>query len=160
MQTEVIGDVKKPEPKKPRNVRRLEKSKKEILDEFVLKYFVKRSTLVDPDGLEAACLFDEFDHKWKAECTCFNRTRSPIKLRYEAFTESVEFYLNMEKESMKKAAEANKTKDFDSWLRHVKMGEALFFIVLWYKVISFGNREKWIQHLKNYYVKNLIDGTN
>ena len=148
------------ELKKPRNVRRLEKTKKEFLDKLVLEFFTRRSSSADPEGEAVGVLFDNFNNQWITECKNFNRKLNPIKLKYEAFTESVKFYIDMEKKQIAKTAEANKIKDFEYWLRHVKMGEALFFVVLWYKIISFGNKNKWKHSLKNYYIKHIIDGTN
>ena len=144
------------EPKKPRNIRRLEKVKKEFLDTLVLAFFTKRSALNDLDGVDVADLFDDYNRQWVYHCTKFNKKLHATKLRYEAFTESVDFYIKMEKTQMEKTAEANKTKDYEYWLRHVKVGEILFFVILWYKIISFWNKEKWTHLLKNYYIKHVL----
>jgi hypothetical protein len=144
--------VEKKEEKKPRNVRRAENREKEFLDKLVLEFFTRRSASADPEGEAVGILFDNFNNQWITHCKNFNRNRNPIKLRYEAFTESVEFYLKMEREQMTKNAEANKGLGFEHWLRHVKMGEILFFMVLWAKIISFGNKEKQLKWLKKYYI--------
>jgi len=154
--TDGTTELKKEEPKKPRDVRRSENREKVFLDKLVFDFFTKRSASDDPESELVGVLFDGFNREWIDRCKKFNHRREPIKLRYEAFTESVEFYLKMEKDQIIKTAEANKTKDFDYWLRHVKMGEALFFVVLWYKIISFGNREKQLHSLKNYYINHIL----
>ena len=153
-----IPELEKPkqEPKKPRYVRRLEKTKKEYLDALVLEFFTERSALEELDGELAGKIFDVKNYAWTQHCKTFNARREPIKLRYEAFTEAVEFYTKMEADQMKKNAEANKVKDFEHWVRRVRVGEAMFFLILWHKIISFGNREKRIKRLKNYYVKHIL----
>jgi hypothetical protein len=152
-----LEEKKEKEPKKPRNVRRLEKSKKEFLDELVLKYFVKRSTLADPDGTEAAYLFEVFNQKWIQHCKCFNVRREPIKLRYEAFTESVTFYIDMEKAQMKKTAEENKGLGFVHWLRREVKWNTYPFRLIWYWIKALGSKEKEAAYWKLYYITH---GTN
>jgi len=139
------------EVKRTRFDRRLEQRKKEILDKLVLEYFKTRSTFSDPDGNESVQAFDDGEQAWRWECKTFNRGRHSIKLRYEAFSESVEFYLNMEKKQINKTKEENKVKDFDHWLRRRKVWKTTPLTSIWYWIISFGNREKWLNHMKNYY---------
>jgi hypothetical protein len=159
--TEAITREKKAlDPKKPRYVRRLEKWEQEFLNKLVLSFFTERSAIENPDGEIAGYLFDDYNAQWKRHCINFNRQKHPIKLKYEAFTETVEHYIKLEEKQIRKALEDNKTKDFDYWLRHVKMGEALFFVVLWYKILSFGNREKQLHSLKNYYIKHILPKIN
>jgi hypothetical protein len=140
------------EPKKPRNVRRLEAAKKEFLDELVLKYFVKRSTLDNLDGVESAFQFEYFNSKWIQHCKTFNRRREPIKLRYGAFTESVTFYIDMEKKQMEKNVEANKALGFAHWMRRSHVWRTHPLIYLWYWIKALGRYEKWLNLMKIYYI--------
>src|SRR5664279_1214831 len=78
---------------KPRNVRRAENTKKAVLDKLVLRFFELRSASDNPDGEEVATLYDAFRSDWIRECKKYNGLRKPIKLRYEAFAESVEYYI-------------------------------------------------------------------
>jgi hypothetical protein len=158
--TEAIAREKKAkEPTKPRNVRRLEKSKKEFLDTLLLQYFTKRSSLADPDGLESACLFDQYNHQWVEHCKCFNKRREPIKLKYDAFTEAVEFYIDMEKKQMEKTAEANKELGFLHWLRRAHVRRTRPLTALWYWLRALGDKTKYRNHWKAYYINCVTQKT-
>jgi hypothetical protein len=139
------------EPKRSRFDRRLEKRKKEILDKLVLQYFTERSTLSDPEGQIAADFFDGCENEWKWECKTFNRGRQPFKLRYEVFSESVEFYLKMEKDQMGKTKEENEVKAFDHWFRRRRVWRTMPLTTIYFHIISLFNREKYISLYKNYY---------
>jgi hypothetical protein len=149
----IVPELEKPiqKPLKPRFDRRLEKKKKEILDKLVLDFFTQRSAISDPEGEEVAKLFDKYRDLWFSECRNFNMHRTPFKLRYESFAESVEFYLKMEKDQMKQTEEANKLKDFDHWFRrsHVWRTKSLSAILYW--LLALGNKEKQINRWKDYY---------
>ena len=147
----IEGKPKVAEVKRSRFDRRLENRKKVILDKLVLKYFTQRSTTNDPEGVEAACLFDSCEMEWRWECKTFNRGRQPFKLRYEAFSESVEFYLKMEKTQIGKTQEENKMKAFDPWFRRKHVWRTAPFKAVYYWLISLGNAEKQITLWKNYY---------
>ena len=143
---------KKEEEKKPRNVRRAEKDKKVVLDKLVLRFFELRSASDDPNGEEVATLYDGFKKAWIQECKKYNVKRNPIKLRYEAFAESVEFYIKMEDAQIKKTAEENKAKDFKHWQRRdMKWYESAYFYIL-----AGFNHEKQLQLLKNYYIHHIL----
>jgi hypothetical protein len=155
IEAEGITPPKETKEHKSRFTRRLENRKKAILDKLVLKYFTERSALKDPDGLESACLFDKYENEWRWECKTFNRLRQPFKLRYEAFAESVEYYIKMEKAQITQTAEVNKTKDFDHWFRraHVWRTRPLTAAYFWIK--SLGNHEKRLKLWKNVYISIL-----
>jgi hypothetical protein len=157
-----IPELEKPkqEPKKPRYVRRLEKTKKEYLDALVLEFFTERSALEELDGELAAKIFDIKEMAWRQHCLKFNARKEPIKLRYEAFAEAVEFYAKMEKDQMAKNAEANKAKDFAHWFRRSNVYRTRPLTAFSIEVISLFNREKVLHHWKNYYINNVIDATN
>ena len=140
------------EPKRTRFDRRLEKRKKEILDKLVFNYFKERSSFADPEGLEAACSFDKFENNWRWECKTFNRGRQPFKLRYETFSESVEFYLKMEKDQMDKTTEENLEKEFKHWFRRAHVGRTRPLTTLSFHIRSWFNREKYLKHWKTYYI--------
>jgi len=143
------------EVKRSRFDRRLEKRKKEILDKLVYGYFTQRSSISDPEGQEAANLFDSFEGEWRMECKTFNRGRQPFKLIYEAFSKSVEFYLKMEKNQMAKTAEENKGIGFEHWFRRTMKFPNIQWLprLIWYFVISLGNNEKQMKRWKAYYIK-------
>lgn len=144
------------EVKRSRFDRRLEKRKKEILDKLVLEYFTKRSSLTDPDGEDSAYIFDMYEQEWKSECRTFNRGRQPFKLRYEAFSESVEFYLKMEKSQMSKTKEENKMKAFDHFIRREVKWYTYPFRLIWFYVKSLGNKEKEVSYWKYFYITKII----
>jgi hypothetical protein len=156
----ITRDKKALEPKKPRNVRRLEKTKKEYLDTLVLEFFTERSALEELDGELAGKIFDIKNYAWTQHCKTFNARREPIKLRYEAFTEAVEFYTKMEADQMKKNVEANKAKDFAHWFRRSNVYLTRPLTAISIEVISLFNREKVLHHWKNYYINNVINGAN
>ena len=139
------------EVKRSRFDRRLEKRKKEILDKLVYGYFTQRSSISDPEGQEAANLFDSFEGEWRMECKTFNRGRQPFKLIYEAFAKSVEFYLKMEQAQIAKTKEENKTKGFEHWFRRKKVWKTAFFRAMYYWLISLGGKEKQTKLWKSYF---------
>lgn len=152
------------EVKRSRFDRRLENRKKAILDKLVLKYFTQRSALSDPEGQIAADFFDGCENEWRWECKIFNRGRQPFKLRYEAFSESVEFYLKMEQTQVIKTKEENKMKLFDHWFRRRRVWRTMPLTTVYFHIISLFNREKYKNRWKNYFkslqiVKKLY-GTN
>jgi hypothetical protein len=147
---EITGTTAK-EPKQPRVVRRLQKAKKEFLDMLLHAYFTKRSTFADPNGEEAVESFDTFNHEWIKHCKNFNSRREPIKLRYEAFTEAVEFYTKMEKDQVAQTAESNKAIGFQHWLRRSKVWRTRPLTSVWYWLRALGNKEKWTSRWKVYY---------
>jgi len=152
------------EVKRSRFDKRLENRKKEILDKLVLKYFKERSSFADPDGMESAYAFDKYEMEWRWECKTFNRGRQPFKLRYEAFSESVEFYLKMEKTQIDKTKEENKMIAFDHWFRRKHVWRTMPLTTIYFHIISLFNREKYKNLWKNYFksleiVKKLY-GTN
>lgn len=144
-------NIKAPEPRVSRFAKRLENRKKEILDKLVLEYFKERSSFADPDGVEAVCAFDMYENKWRWECKTFNRGRQPFKLRYEAFSESVEFYLKMEQTQVIKTKEENKMKNFDHWFRRRHVWRTSPLTAAYYWLISLGNAEKQINLWKKAY---------
>lgn len=140
------------EVKRSRFDRRLENRKKEILDKLVLKYFKERSSFADPDGMESACAFDKYEMEWRWECKTFNRGRHPMKLRYEAFSESVTFYLDMEKKQILKSFVENKINGFQHWLRRARVWRTRPLTSLYFWLKALGNKANWLDYWKQYYL--------
>jgi len=149
-------EAKKAEERKSRFNRRLEKRKKDLLDTMTYLFFAQRSALKDPEGQEADSLFVHLRDQWHKECMNFNARRTPFKLRYEAFAESVDFYLKKEKEQKVISKTVNQYKDFDHWKRREVKWYNYGFRLAWNYIISGGNPEKRLYLLKNYYVKNIL----
>jgi len=147
----IKGTPKAAEVKRSRFEKRLENRKKAILDKLVLQYFTERSVLSDPEGIEAAQWFDIYENSWRWECKTFNRGRHPMKLRYEAFSESVEFHLKMEKNQIIKTQIENQVKDFDHWFRRKRVWRTMPLTTVYFHIRSWFNREKYISRWKNYY---------
>ena len=147
----IKGTPKAAEVKRSRFEKRLENRKKAILDKIVLQYFTERSVLSDPEGIEAAQWFDIYENSWRWECKTFNRGRQPFKLRYEAFSESVEFYLKMEQTQMIKTQTENQIKDFDHWMRRRKVWRTMPLTALWFWIKAFGKETKVVGYWLLYY---------
>ena len=151
------GEEKKaPEPKESRAAKRLRLAKQKVLDDLVLSFFTRRSACSDPEGEDAADLFEKYRKVWVAECVLFNKKRQPFKLRYEAFNEAVEYYLDLEKKNIAMSKAANKVKDFPHWLRRAHVWRTRPLTSLWYKIIALWRQEKWLSLWKAYYLSNVI----
>lgn len=145
------------EPKKSRFERRVEERYKTLLDNIVMQFFTARSKHKDPNGDEVASLFSGLKEQWKRECTKHNKTKSSVKLRYQAFEESVNHYLEIEKQNMVATEIANKTKDFEHWFRraHVWKTRPLTMLQIEFKALF--RKEKVISLWKDYYLTKVMN---
>jgi len=140
----------------PRFVRRLKLKKQETLDTIVNLFFTHRSDLKDLEGEEADALFVKYRNMWIAECKAFNRiNRRPFTLRGDAFADSVNKILEMEKIQNKKLKEEKEEKDFKEWFKEYGGWANNFFRSLWFWVKSFGDGKKQQNVWKHYYISTL-----
>jgi hypothetical protein len=137
--------------KRPRYDRRLEKCKQELLNKLVVAYFTKRSGLLDPNGEEAVKLFDNYELQWHCECKNFNVHRTPFKLKYEAFLDAVNYYMDMEKKKKAQTIENNKLIGFNHWLRRVHPYMKYPFRAIWIEIISLFRRGVVLKHWQQFY---------
>lgn len=148
--------VKNDEPKKDRFTRRLEAEKKAILDKLVFDFFVERSACKDPQGEEAAAIFDKYNNQWKAVCTLHNKRRVPFKLRYQAFSESAEQYIKNEEQQKIVTAQANKLKDFPHWYRRSHLWKTRPLSCIWFQIKVLFNQKKYLSLWQEYYKNEVV----
>jgi hypothetical protein len=147
----------KPERKDTRFERRLKEKKQEKLNKLVSIFLERRSSVKDPDGIDAAKLYDEIKDEWMKECVNHNRlVRVPFKLRYTAFEESVNHFLEEELAERKKVYEEKQVKDFEHWYKRLRPWRTRPLNSLYFWFTSKGNHEKQLQLWKNYYIQVIM----
>lgn len=147
----------KPERKDTRLERRLKNKVKKDLDVLVMGFLERRSAEKDPDGEEVAKLYEVYKAAWITKCRNFNKRKNPIKLKYEAFAESVEYFLKEEKEKKAKAKEEKQALDFNSWYRKLHPWRTRSLNMLYFWFTAWGNKEKIKQLWKNYYCTEILN---
>jgi hypothetical protein len=152
---ETKTDKKAEERKDTRFERRLKKRMQDELDKLVIRYFTERSAILDPNGEEAADLFSRFRAVWVGKCAAHNKTRSPLKMNYEAFNSSVDFFLREEEKNIKMTQIANKGKDFPHWLRRRKVWRTMPLTSIYFWIKSLGNKEKILSLWRKVYLETI-----
>jgi hypothetical protein len=137
--------------KRPRYDRRLEKRKQAQLNKLVVDFFTQRSGLLDPNGEKSAKLFDFYEKIWHNECKNFNVHRTPFKLKYEAFLDNVNYFMDMEKKKKAQTADNNKLIGFEHWFRRVHPYMKYPFRAIWIEIISLFRRDVVLKHWQQFY---------
>lgn len=147
----------KPERKDTRNERRIKAKVKQTLDILVMGFLERRSAERDPDGEEVAKLYEVYKTAWIQKCKNHNRlVRVPFKLKYEAFQESVDYFLKEEKEKKAKAKEEKQALDFNTWYRKLHPWRTRSLNMLYFWFTAMGNQDKIKQFWKNYYCTEIL----
>jgi hypothetical protein len=145
-------------PKDTRLERRLKEKIQKLLDGLVMDFLMRRSAEKDPDGEEVAKLYEVYQTAWITKCKNHNRlARVPFKLKYEAFAESVDYFLKEEKKKKAEAKEAKQANDFNSWYRKLHPWRTRSLNMLYFWFTTWGDKEKIKQLWKNYYCKEILN---
>jgi hypothetical protein len=153
--------MEKQERKDTRVERRLKAKTQKVLDDLVKDFLERRSAEKDPDGEVVDNLFKTYREAWFTKCINFNKLKFSIKLRYEAFAESVNYFIEEERKNMKKFREENRIKkqevDFRRWYKNSYLWRTrpLTSLLYWFK--SGGDRGKMEQLWKSYFMSNVLD---
>ncbi len=103
---------------KDRITNRQAKKQLDRLDFLVEKLLKFRGELEDPDGEEAAEKLIYYNNIWHQQCKNWNkRPRANFILRYDAFMDRVNYFLDLEKQQVKAAEHAYKKNQFDKFVR-------------------------------------------
>jgi hypothetical protein len=153
--------MEKPERKDTRVERRLKAKTQKVLDDLVKDFLERRSAEKDSDGEAADNLFKTYREAWFTKCINFNKLKFSVKLRYEAFTESVNYFLDKEKAEIKKAKEEFRLKkqelDFNHWIVKERLWYKMPYRLFWYWIKSRGDHNKEIQYWKKYFITNILN---
>lgn len=131
-----------------RGIRRIKIRYNEKLHHLVHKFLEERGKLNDLFGEESSLLFDKYNNIWKNLCGNFNRRGRKITLRYEAFTDKVNYYLELEEEEIKRYKQNHFDKEYLKWVANSSK-----LLLLWLKIKSlFGSKS--YEYLSKEYFKD------
>jgi len=117
-----------------RFTKRFKKRRLAHLDSMVTKFLQSRSKHDDMDGQEVADLLDQYDKQWRKTCENHNKKKSnKFTLRYDAFIERVEYFLDIEKKQIDAAKQQFIRSKYELWWkRHQKETKFRIKNVLWH----------------------------
>ena len=144
-----------------RFTKRFKKRRIAVLDSMVTRFLQFRSKQNDMERQEVADKLDEIDAQWKKTCENHNEKKTnKFVLRYEAFIERVEYFLDIEKKQIDAAKQQFIRSSYELWWKRNKK-ETKFRIknVLWY-VQSWFTFKKVDQVRFTWYIIHIYDGKN